>query len=237
MPDSNVDLLIIGAGPAGLTAAQYGARANLNVLVIEQLAPGGQTLLIDVLENYPGNVDIQDAQGNLITPARTGFQLMQDMYNQAKTFGAAFLDEMVSGLQKEGDMFCALLSNQEKYYAPAVIVATGAAHRTLGIPGEELFSGRGVSYCASCDGAFFKNKKIFVAGGGDAACDSAQYLSRLSQEVIIVHRRNRFRAQKALADRVMRNQNIEVRFNTTIKEIKGDKKLDSLVLEHEGETY
>jgi thioredoxin reductase (NADPH) len=221
-----LDLLIIGAGPAGLTAAQYGARANLKVLVIEQLASGGQVLLIDVVENYPGNIT-----------GRTGFDLAQDMHQQAETFGASFLNETVSELKKEGGVFTAILADGTEKKAPAVIMATGAAHRHLDIPGEKEFAGRGVSYCATCDGAFFKNKKIFVVGGGDAACDDAQYLSRLSSQIVLVHRRDRFRAQKALAERVSHNTHIEVRFNTIIKEIKGEQKLSSLVLEHEGRTY
>jgi thioredoxin reductase (NADPH) len=221
-----LDLLIVGAGPAGLTAAQYGARANLKILVVEQLASGGQVLLIDVVENYPGNIS-----------GRTGFDLAQDMHRQAENFGASFLNETVSTLNKEGDVFTAVLADGAQKKASAVIMATGAAHRHLDIPGEKEFAGRGVSYCATCDGAFFKNKKIFVVGGGDAACDDAQYLSRLSPQVVLVHRRDRFRAQKALAERVLRNSNIEVRFNTIIKEIKGEQKLSSLVLEHEGRAY
>jgi thioredoxin reductase (NADPH) len=232
-----VDLLIIGAGPAGLTAAQYGARANLKVLVIEQLAPGGQALLIDALENYPGNVERKDAQGNVFAGPRSGFEFAQDLRSQAEVFGAAFLGESVTELQKEGDLFTAILADGGKETAPAVIVATGASHRKLGIPGENELSGRGVSYCATCDGAFFKNKKIFAVGGGDAACDAAQYLSRLSSQVVLVHRRGRFRAQKVLAERVLHNQHIEVRFNTVIKEIKGEQKLSSVALEHEGSVY
>jgi thioredoxin reductase (NADPH) len=235
--EHNADLLIIGAGPAGLTAAQYGARANLNVLVIEQLAPGGQALLIDSLENYPGNIERKDAQGNVYAGPRSGFEFAQDLHSQAEAFGAAFLAETVSGLKKEGELFTAVLANGEQKTAPALILATGASHRKLGVPGENEFAGRGVSWCATCDGAFFKNKKIFVVGGGDAACDDAQYLSRLSSQVVLVHRRDRFRAQKSLAERVMRNQNIEVRFNTVIKEIKGGQKVSSVVLEHEGSVY
>jgi thioredoxin reductase (NADPH) len=233
----DADLLIIGAGPAGLTAAQYGARANLKVLVIEQLAPGGQVLLIDVLENYPGNVERKDAEGKIIVGPRTGFEFAQDLHTQAEAFGASFLDETVSELRKEGDIFTATLAGGEQKKAYAVIMATGAAHRNLDIPGEKEYLGRGVSHCATCDGAFFKNKKIFVVGGGDAACDDAQYLSRLSPQVVLIHRRDRFRAQKALAERVLHNQNIEVRFNTVIKEIKGGQKLSSVVLEQEGRAY
>jgi len=237
MIESDLDLLIIGAGPAGLTAAQYGARANLKVLVLEKLAPGGQALSIDALENYPGNVERKDAEGNVLAGPRTGYELVQDMYSQAEAFGASFLCEEVSEIKKEGELFTAVLAGGERIRAPAVIIATGAKHRLLGIPGETEFSGRGVSYCATCDGAFFKGKKIIAVGGGDAACDGAQYLSRLSGQLILVHRRDRFRAQQSLADRVMRNKNIEVRFNTVIKEIKGDKKVSSAVLEREGRAY
>jgi len=238
----DADLLIIGAGPAGLTAAQYGARANLKVLVIEQLAPGGQALLIDVLENYPGNVERKDADGNSVAP-RTGFEIAQDMHSQAEAFGATFLNETVSELSTEAGMFTAVLAGggqnglPQAITAPAVIMATGAVHRNLDVPGERQFLGRGVSYCATCDGAFFRNKKIFVVGGGDAACDDAQYLSRLSPQVVLIHRRDRFRAQKALAERVLHNPHIEVRFNTVMKEIKGEKKLSSVILEHEGEAH
>jgi len=238
----DADLLIIGAGPAGLTAAQYGARANLKVLVIERLAPGGQALLIDVLENYPGNIERKDAAGNSAGP-RTGFEIAQDMHSQAEAFGASFLNDTVSELTVEGGMFTAVLAGggqnglPQAVTAPAVIMATGAVHRNLDIPGEQRFLGRGVSHCATCDGAFFRNKKIFVVGGGDAACDDAQYLSRLSPQVVLIHRRDRFRAQKALAERVLKNPHIEVRFNTIMKEIKGEQKLSAVVLEHEGKVY
>jgi thioredoxin reductase (NADPH) len=237
MSKIDADLLIIGAGPAGLTAAQYGARANLNVLVVEQLSPGGQVLMIDVLENYPGNVDRKDAKGNVCAGPRTGFELAQDMHSQAEAFGASFLNEAVSELTKEGDVFTVVLGDGTQKKAPAVIMATGAAHRNLDIPGEAKFFGHGVSHCATCDGAFFRGKKIFVVGGGDAACDDAQYLSRLSTQVVLVHRRDRFRAQKALAQRVLHNQNIKVRFNTVIKEIKGEQKISSVTLEQEGRVY
>ena len=237
MLNYDADLLIIGAGPAGLTAAQYGARANLKVLVLERLAPGGQALLIDVLENYPGNVELKDPEGKTLAGPRTGYELAQDMRIQAEAFGACFLCEEVSELSKDGDLFTVVLANGETKKAPAAIIATGAQHSHLVVPGEKEFAGRGVSYCASCDGALFKGKKMIVVGGGDAACDGAQYLSRLSGQLIHVHRRDRFRAQPALAERVKQNQNIEVRFNTIVKEIKGDKKVSSVILESEGKTY
>jgi thioredoxin reductase (NADPH) len=225
------DLIIIGAGPAGLTAAQYGGRANLRTLVLERLAPGGQVLNIAVLENYPGNVGLRDDAGGVLSPPRTGYEFSRDLHRQAEDFGARFLTGDAASLKKEGDLFTVTLAGGETRRAPTVILATGAVHRTLGIPGEAEFTGRGVSYCAACDGPFFRNKKIVVAGGGDAACDEAQYLSLLSNRVLLIHRRDRFRAQKSLADRVRRNANIEVRFNTIIKEIRGGQKVDSLLLE------
>ena len=226
MPENYADILIIGSGPAGLTAAQYGARANLDVLAVEQFAPGGQVLMIDVLENYPGNAG-----------KKTGVEIAADMHTQAIDFGAKFFTARVNELKKEGPVFTAVFDSGEEWKAPVTIIATGASHRKLGIPGEDRFAGRGVSYCATCDGAFFKGKKIFVAGGGDAACSDAQYLSRLSQNVVLVHRRDRFRAEPYLAQKVLENENIEIRFNTIIKEIKGDKKISSLVLENEGREY
>ena len=216
----DADLLVIGAGPAGLTAAQYGARAGLDVLVLEQLAPGGQALVIDVLENYPG-----------IAQGKSGFDFCQDLHKQAEAFGARFLMDQVLSLNRDGICYSLLLGSGRKLSAPAVILAAGARHRTLNVPGEEEFAGRGVSYCATCDGPFFKNKKIVVVGGGDTVCSEAQYLSGLTSQVILVHRRDKFRAQKILADRVFKNPNIEVRFNTVIKEIRGQGKVTSVVFE------
>ena len=230
-----VDVLVIGAGPAGLTAAQYGARANLTVLVIEELAPGGQVLNIDVLENYPGNAGSPAGAGTNPAGPKSGFEFSQDLYRQAEAFGAAFLTDTAESLVREGSLFTVTLAGGGKRRAPAVILATGATHRTLGIPGEERLAGRGVSYCATCDGPFFKGKKIFVVGGGDAACDEAQYLARLSDRVVLIHRRDRFRAQKALAERVLGNRNIEVRFNTVMKEIRGERKVSSVLLEKKAE--
>ena len=224
MTNYDADLIIIGAGAAGLTAAQYGARSNLSVLVIEQLAPGGQVLLIDVLENYPG-----------IAPGKTGFDFSEDLRLQAETFGAKFISEIAQAIHKEADAFTVTLGNGETRSSPALIIATGAKHRTLDIPGEKEYTGRGVSYCATCDGPFFRNKKIFAVGGGDAACDEAMFLSRLAKEVILIHRRDRFRAQKALAERTLNNPNIKVRFNTVMKEIKGEGgKVTSVVLAKTG---
>ncbi len=215
---TKVDMLIIGAGAAGLAAAQYGARSNLDVLVVEEMAPGGQALLISDLENYPG-----------FPKPVNGFQFAMDMQKQAENFGAKFMTASVKSLKKEDNVFM-VETSKETIEAKTLVLATGAKHRHLEVPGEEEFAGRGVSYCATCDGPFFKNKKILVAGGGDAACDEAVYLSKLTDTVVLVHRRDRFRAQKAIADKVLNNVNIEVRFNTVVKEIKGDEKKMNRIL-------
>jgi thioredoxin reductase (NADPH) len=236
MQTCDADLIIIGAGPAGLTAAQYGARANLRTFVFEQLAPGGQALTIDTLENYPGNVGTRNAEGRILTPPKSGFDFSQDLHRQAEEFGACFITARINALEKTEGLFTVTTENGETKRAAALILATGASRRTLGIPGEAEFTGRGVSYCATCDGPFFRNKKIVVAGGGDAACDEAEYLSRLSSRVVLVHRRDRFRAQDALAERVRTNPNIEVRLNTIIREITGEQRVSALILEDSDNT-
>ncbi|MHB0897029.1 MAG: thioredoxin-disulfide reductase [Spirochaetales bacterium] len=215
---SSYELIIIGAGPAGLAAAQYGARANLETLVIEEMAPGGQTLLIDQLENYPG----------ILEPV-SGYDLAETMRVQAERFCAEFTSSSVEKIEKRGTGF-SIKTSDGIFEAEAVIIATGAKHRRLGVPGEEEFIGKGVSYCATCDGPFFKGKKMLIVGGGDSACDEAMYLSKLSDTIVMIHRRDRFRAQKALAERVLSNPNINVRFNTVATKISGSKKLESVTL-------
>ncbi|MFP4180478.1 MAG: thioredoxin-disulfide reductase [Spirochaetaceae bacterium] len=221
------DLIIIGGGAAGLSAAQYAARANLKVMLIEEMAAGGQCLIIGDIENYPG-----------FPEPVSGAELAELMEEQARNFGTEFLITTVTSMSKEGDVFT-VETPKGTYTSYAVITATGAKHRALGVPGEKEFTGRGVSYCATCDGPFFKNKKMLVVGGGDAACDEASYLANLSDKIVMIHRRDRFRAQKSLADRVLNNDNIEVRFNHHIKEIKGTMKVNGVVLENTetGETY
>ncbi|MDC7225101.1 MAG: FAD-dependent oxidoreductase, partial [Spirochaetales bacterium] len=187
-------------------------------LVVEEMATGGQALTIDDLENYPG-----------FAGGVSGFQFSDDMRAQAEKFGTQFKSASVKEITKEGSDFV-VKTAREEISAPALVFATGAKHRHLGVPGEEEFAGRGVSYCATCDGPFFKGKKILVVGGGDAACDEAVYLSKLSDQVKIIHRRDRFRAQKAVADRVINDPKIEVSFNTVCEEIRGDQKVNKVVL-------
>jgi thioredoxin reductase (NADPH) len=202
-----------------LAAAQYGARANLKTLLVEELAAGGQALLIDALENYPG----------VMGPVN-GYDFSEIMRKQAEAFGTVFLTATVSSLRKEGGLF-SLDTSEGALTAKTAILATGAKHRHAGVPGEDEFAGRGVSYCATCDGPFFKGKPMMVVGGGDAACDEAAFLAKLSDRIVVVHRKDRFRAQASLAARTLGNPNIEVRFGTLIKEIKGAKKVQSVVLE------
>ncbi len=185
--DSQFDLIVIGGGAAGLSAAQYGARANLKTLLVEELAAGGQALLIDALENYPG----------VMGPV-SGYDLSEVMRAQAEAFGASFLTATVSELRKERRLF-KLETSEGSLSSKTVVMATGAKHRHAGVPGEEEFAGRGVSYCATCDGPFFKSKRMIVLGGGDAACDESAFLAKLSDKIVVVHRRDRFRAQAALA--------------------------------------
>lgn len=221
-----IDLLIIGAGAAGLGAAQYGARANLRTVVLEELAHGGQALLIDKLENYPGLPEPVD-----------GYTWSETMRRQAEEFGAEIRSSSVSSIRKEGGLF-AVETGDGELKAKAVVVATGAKHRHLGAKGEEEFAGRGVSYCATCDGPFFKGKRMIVVGGGDAACDEAMFLSKLAEKVVMVHRKDRFRAQKALGERVLSNPKIEVRWNTVVDEIYGSRAVEGARLRNlaSGET-
>lgn len=214
------DLIIIGAGPAGLSAAQYGARANLKTLVIENAAVGGQVLNINDFENYPG-----------VFPGVKGNEFIATMTEQAKAFGAEFLTATVSSIDKVKNQFIVKTDKGEQS-SLTLVIATGAAHRKLGVSGEKELSGMGVSYCATCDGPFFKNRKVVVVGGGDSACDEATYLATLASEVTMIHRKSSFRAQKAVAERVLSNPKINVKFNTVVKEIKGKYKVEELILEN-----
>ena len=212
------DLIIIGAGGAGLSAAQYGARGNLRTLVLEEVASGGQALVINDLENYPG-----------FPEPINGYDFTQKMEDQARKFGAEFENASVSGIQREDHVF-RVTTDKGTLTTPTVILATGAVHKTLGVPGEAEYSGHGVSYCATCDGPFFKAKRMLVVGGGDAACDEAMYLSHLASGVLMIHRRDKFRAQKSLSARVLENPKIEVRLNTELRKIEGDKVVSRVTL-------
>ncbi len=211
------DILIIGGGAAGLAAAQYGARAGRTVHVVEKLATGGQFMYIDMIENYPGLEPI------------SGFEVADRMQKQAENFGANFIyDEFVSFEKKDNKFYVKLKNDTAE--AQALIWATGAEHRHLNIPGEEEFSGKGVSYCGTCDGPFFRGKKMVVIGGGDTALTDAIYLSKLSDDVTIIHRRNRFRAQANLVEQVEESK-IKLELEYKPIEIFGSEKVEGIKLE------
>jgi thioredoxin reductase (NADPH) len=217
MDIQNYDYIIIGAGPAGLAGAQYAARGGLKTLVLD--SGSTQVLQISELENYPG-----------VFPFVNGADFMEKMKSQAESFGAKIVIANVTSIDKTGSEF--VVSTSKKLYkAPYVCLATGAVHKNLGIPGEKEFTGRGVSYCAVCDGPFFKNKKIFVVGGGDSACSEAIYLSTISNDVKIIHRRDSFRAQKAVSDKMIAKGVVPV-FDTVVKSINGSSKVESLTLQN-----
>lgn len=212
------DILIIGGGTAGLSAAQYGARAGRTVHVVEKLAVGGQFMYIDKIENYPG----------IVEPV-AGFEVADRMLKQAENFGAKMIyDEFVSYEKKDNKFFVKL--KNEEVEADAIIWATGAEHRHLGIPGEKEFAGRGVSYCGTCDGPFFRDKKIVVIGGGDTALTDALFLTKISDDITIVHRRDRFRAQAHLVERVEKS-NIKLELQYKPLEILGEDTVTSIKLE------
>ncbi len=215
-----VDILVIGAGPAGLSAAIYSSRAGYKVKIVDPMGSGGQLLFIDELENYPGVEKI------------SGFELSEKLEKQALSFGVEMeFNEVKSVAKNSKNIFDISFADGSTEQAKAVIVATGATHRELGCKGEKDYQGRGVSYCATCDGPFFKGKNVVVVGGGDTALTDALYLSKLTNEVVLVHRRNEFRAQKILQDRVKERDNITLRLSNQIVSINGDgKKVTSVTL-------
>lgn len=219
------DVIIIGAGPAGLTATLYCGRANLKTLILESSGAGGQLNYTFEVDNYPGFFG-------------KGLELAEKMREQALKFGAVFSSERVLEIGVLEDGLKSVKTRKNEYRAKAVIIATGASPRPLGANGEAEFAGRGVSYCATCDGAFFKDKTVSVAGGGNTAFQDALYLSKFCHAVYLIHRRDAFRASAFLADKVKNNSKIILRKNEIVEEIKGDSMVNSLVLKNvlSGET-
>jgi len=211
------DLIIIGGGPAGLTAGIYGARSGLKTLILEEKILGGATAESPLIENYPG------------FPAITGQELVSKMAEHCRKFGVtikAIEGALELDLSSEKKT---VKTDQASYSAFSVIIATGCHYRKLGVSGENEFRGRGVSYCAVCDGAFFKEKRVLVVGGGNSAATSALYLSNVASSVKLVHRRDQLRAEEALF-RSLQERNVEFLWNTVAKEIKGDVKVRSVVV-------
>ena len=200
------DVVIIGAGPAGMTAAVYASRANLATLMIERGIPGGQMASTEEVENYPGFDTI------------LGPELSTKMFEHAKKFGAEYAYGDVSEVI-DGEEYKIIVSGKKQYKTRTIIITTGAEYKKLGIPGETELGGRGVSYCAVCDGAFFKQKNLIVIGGGDSAVEEGIYLTRFADKVTIVHRRDKLRAQKIIQDRAFANEKIDFIWNTQVKEI------------------
>ncbi|MDR2832885.1 MAG: thioredoxin-disulfide reductase [Streptococcaceae bacterium] len=204
-----LDVVIIGAGPAGMTAALYAARSDLSVLLLERGAPGGQMNNTAEVENYPGFDSIK------------GPELAMKFYEPLAKFGAKHEYGYVVDVVDRGD-YKTVITEDKEYDTRVVIISTGASHRHLGVPGEEEFSGRGVSYCAVCDGAFFRNRELIVIGGGDSAVEEAIYLTQFATKVSIVHRRDELRAQKIIQDRAFRNEKIEFIWDSVVEEITGE---------------
>lgn len=200
------DVIIIGAGPAGMTAALYASRANLTTLMIERGIPGGQMANTEDIENYPGYDSI------------LGPDLSQKMFDHSKAFGAEYAYGDVQSIEDKEEYKIVHAHNKD-YKARAIILSSGAQYKKIGVPGEEELGGRGVSYCAVCDGAFFKGKDLFVIGGGDSAVEEGVFLTRFANKVTIVHRRDELRAQKILQKRAFDNPKIDFIWNHTLQEI------------------
>lgn len=215
------DLIILGSGPAGLSAAIYASRAQLNTIVIEK-APmsGGQVINTYEVDNYPGEKGI------------SGFDLSMKFRQHCDQLGARFISGEVESLIVEEDVKKVVLNNGDTHEAKAIIIATGAIWRKLGVPGEEELSGMGVSYCATCDGAFFRNKEVAVVGGGDVAVEDAIFLARLCKKVYVIHRRDSFRAAKVLSARLERLENVEIIWDSTVEEIHGKDMVESITIKN-----
>jgi len=215
---TSYDVIIIGAGPAGYTAGIYCSRARHDTLLISGLLPGGQLMNTTDVENYPG-----------FEEGIMGPDLMLTMRKQAERMNTTIMDDVVVNVDFRAKPF-KVLTGSEEYDAKAVIVCTGATPRKIGIEGEQTFSGKGVSYCATCDGAFFRNQDIAVVGGGDSCMEEATFLTKFASKVHIIHRRDTFRASKIMQERALSNEKIEVHWNSAIEDIKGEQKVQQIIL-------
>lgn len=214
------DTMIIGAGPAGMTAALYAARSNLKVALLERGIYGGQMNNTAEIENYPGYARI------------SGPELAEKMFEPLENLGVEHLFGQVEKIEDHGD-YKKIITEDEVFETKTVILAPGANHRHLGVPGEEEYNSRGVSYCAVCDGAFFRDEDLLVVGGGDSAVEEAIFLTRFAKSVTIVHRRDQLRAQKLLQERAFANEKISFIWDSVVKEIKGDdRRVTSVVFEN-----
>lgn len=213
------DIVVVGAGPAGLSAAIYGVRAGKNVLVLEALTHGGQIVNTPEIENYPG------------IKKTSGFEFAQGLYEQAIELGAVVKYEVVESIE-EKDNIKIVKTAKENYEAKAIIIASGAKNRSLGLEGEDRLLGLGISYCATCDGAFYRGRDVAVAGGGNTAVEDATFLANYCNKVYLVHRRDSFRAEKTLIKVLQSKENVEFVLDSNIKELKGDDGLEAIVVEN-----
>jgi thioredoxin reductase (NADPH) len=213
------DVVVVGAGPGGLTAGMYSARSELNTVCIEKLMPGGQIANTELVEDYPGFESI------------SGFELAKKMQDHAIKFGLNIITDNISKIKLDG-RYRIVEGDNETYKAKAIIVATGGHPRLLGVPGEKEMSGRGVSYCAICDGAFFKGQVIAVVGGGDAAVEEGMYLTKFGSKVYIIHRRDELRAQKIIQNRAFNNDKVEFIWDTVVTKVNGKDKIESIAIKN-----
>lgn len=210
---------VIGAGPGGMTAAIYTARANLKTLMLDRGIYGGQMNNTAEIENYPGYVSIQ------------GPELSEKMYAATEKLGVEYTFGNVEQVLPQADKTFKIVTDMDEYTTDSVVVATGSQYKKLGVPGEDTYNGRGISYCAVCDGAFFKGKNVIVVGGGDSAIEEANYLARIVDHVTVIHRRGELRAQKILQDRAFANDKIDFMWNTEVEEVIGtDQKVTGVKL-------
>lgn len=215
------DVAILGGGPAGLSAAIYASRARLSTVIVERNYPGGQAVMCEKIENYPG-----------YGASSSGYELCTSMKEQAEKFGAEIKLTEIVKLELEAAEKVMHAADGEEIRARTIILSLGANPRRLGVPGEMEYIGRGVSYCAVCDAAFFKDKKLVVVGGGDTAVEDSNFLARYASSVVIVHRRDKFRAQRIIQERTLENPLVAVRWNSVVKSIGGKDSVDHVVLEN-----
>lgn len=215
------DVAILGAGPAGLTAAIYSARGNWKTVMLEKMGAGGQLAITDDIENYPG-----------FPEGINGFELSQKMEEQAKKFGAEFQYVVVESVEKNSDGIFEITTDSDFYKAKTVITTLGVSPRKLNVPGEQDFIGKGISFCATCDGAFYKEKVVAVVGGGDAAVEEAIFLTRFAKKVYIIHRRDALRAVKVVQERAFKNDKIEIVWDSVVEEVIGDNTLTAVKLKN-----